>query len=74
MQLPIYYLLYFDTKRCRAMSAGPYDSARDYEAMWADVDRLRAAGHEDVDTIRSPVPPPMPPGRLLAPDDLRAAL
>jgi hypothetical protein len=42
--------------------------------MWAAADALRAAGHEDIDRLRTPVPPPMPPGRLLSPDQLQAAL
>jgi hypothetical protein len=69
------YLLYFDTERCRAMGAGPYNSHDGgYERMWAHADALRAAGHEDIDRLRSPVPPPLPPGRLLSPDLLAEQL
>jgi hypothetical protein len=68
------YLLYFDTQRCRAMCAGPYDPYDDYSAMWAHAEKLHAAGHEDIDRLRSPVPPPMPPGRLLTPARLAELL
>ena len=65
------YLLYFDTERHKAMGAGPYDPGDDdYQALWEHAAALRAAGCEDIDTLRSPVPPPLPPGRLLSPDVL----
>lgn len=68
------WLLYFDTDKSRAMASGPYDPYDDYSALWADADRLREAGFEDIDTLRSPVPPTLPPGRVLAPDALAASL
>lgn len=69
------YLLYFDTRRHRAMAAGPYDPVDDYSALWAHAGKLReAGGYEDVDTLRSPVPPPLPPGRLVSAEQLGAML
>lgn len=64
------YLLFFDTRRHQARAAGPYEPDDDYKTMWAHADKLRAAGHEDIDTLRSPAPPPLPPGRLLSPGQL----
>lgn len=69
------YLLYFDTERSQSRAAGPYDPGDDdYSALWAHADKLTAAGYEDVDTLRSPVPPPLPPGRLLTPAALAELL
>jgi hypothetical protein len=68
------YLLYFDTEKSQSRAAGPYDADDDYSAMWAHADALNAAGYEDVDTLRSPVPPPLPPGRLVSAEQLGAML